>query len=291
LSQYPDSSQYCIYIYNNDLVHIWENELNDFNQGGIRLDRSDAKIDNNIIRECEHYGMVVSLYSDAEIEMCDIINICDPNSIGLHVGNNSDPTVRWCIFDSVYTGVKIASSVPDLGRNVFGDTSKFGYNNFKGCERYFIYQKQIAYPMPLIKAEENYYGRFLNFPDSCMYGNIDYTPWRTRVPRSRLSLGKFIDVDIDIPSVFELNSNYPNPFNPNTSIKFSLAEPGYTTITIYNILGQRVIRLVDEYKEAGQYAVIWNGQNSRGQPVTSGIYFYRIESGDFVDSKKMMLLR
>jgi len=90
---------------------------------------------------------------------------------------------------------------------------------------------------------------------------------------------------------FKLNTNYPNPFNPNTNILYSLAEPGYTTITIYNILGQRVTRLVDEYKEAGQHMVIWNGQNSRGQPVSSGIYFYRIESGDFMDSKKMMLLR
>jgi len=85
--------------------------------------------------------------------------------------------------------------------------------------------------------------------------------------------------------------NHPNPFNPVTQISFSLAEPGYSTVSIYNILGQRVAMPVNEYKEAGEYTVVWDGRNSTGERVSSGIYLYRLESRSFTDTKKMLLLR
>jgi len=93
------------------------------------------------------------------------------------------------------------------------------------------------------------------------------------------------------PSGFSLSQNYPNPFNPATSFQFSLSKPAYVKIEIFNIVGQRVRRLVDEKMMPGVYVVDWDGKDERGNPVSSGIYFYRMQAGDFSDMKKMVLLK
>jgi hypothetical protein len=94
-----------------------------------------------------------------------------------------------------------------------------------------------------------------------------------------------------IPYKFELSQNYPNPFNPNTTIKFEIPQAGRVRLDIFNILGQRVTRLVDEYQSAGPHSVIWDGTNSSGRQVSTGIYFTRLSSGDKTEIKKMLLLR
>ena len=101
-----------------------------------------------------------------------------------------------------------------------------------------------------------------------------------------------------LPRNFALGQNYPNPFNPSTTIPFSLKAQGsmlkgsiHTTIIIYNLMGQKVRTLVDEEKLLGSYQVIWDGKDNLGDEVTSGIYFYRIEAGDFIQSKKMVLIK
>ncbi|MGD8777840.1 MAG: FG-GAP-like repeat-containing protein [Ignavibacteria bacterium] len=94
-----------------------------------------------------------------------------------------------------------------------------------------------------------------------------------------------------LPAEFELFQNYPNPFNPTTAIQYSMPETGLVSLRIYNLLGQEVKTLVSKEQTAGVYNVQWNGENNVGQKVTSGIYIYRIESGKFVDSKKLVLLK
>lgn len=94
-----------------------------------------------------------------------------------------------------------------------------------------------------------------------------------------------------LPTEHRLNQNYPNPFNPTTTIEYSLSSRSHVTISIYNLLGQHVRILVDEEKRLGSYAVTWDGLNSAGNPVSSGIYLYRFQAGDHVESKKMSLLK
>ncbi len=89
-----------------------------------------------------------------------------------------------------------------------------------------------------------------------------------------------------IPENFELSQNYPNPFNPTTTIKFSIPEANNVRLSVYNILGQQVSELVNDYKSAGTYLVNWNAEN-----LASGIYIYRLEVGNFSISKKMTLLK
>jgi len=94
-----------------------------------------------------------------------------------------------------------------------------------------------------------------------------------------------------LPVTLELMQNYPNPFNPTTSISYSVSSNNIVNLEIYNIKGQNIRTLVNEVKETGTYEVEWDGTNSNGNDVSSGVYLYRLVSGKITDTKKMILLR
>ena len=93
------------------------------------------------------------------------------------------------------------------------------------------------------------------------------------------------------PAKFTLCQNYPNPFNPETAIQFELPQNSHVRLEIYNLLGQRVTTLLDCPKPAGRYTLKWDGKDHRGLNVPAGIYFYRFDAGNFIQNKKMILLR
>jgi hypothetical protein len=88
-----------------------------------------------------------------------------------------------------------------------------------------------------------------------------------------------------------LQQNYPNPFNPETQIKFALPKPARVKLEVYNLLGQKVVTLIDKEMAAGYNTVVWDGKNEAGENVSSGIYFYRLEAGDLKETKKMIIVR
>ncbi len=94
-----------------------------------------------------------------------------------------------------------------------------------------------------------------------------------------------------IPVEFSLAQNYPNPFNPSTTIAYSLKERIEVRLRIYNLLGQEVRTLVNQIQEAGKQQVVWNGLNNDGVPVASGIYLYQLTAGEFVQIRKMVLMK
>ena len=89
-----------------------------------------------------------------------------------------------------------------------------------------------------------------------------------------------------LPLVYALEQNYPNPFNPATTIQYSVVTSQYVSLKIYDILGKEIQTLVNEAQPVGTYTVTWDGG---GYP--SGVYFYRIHAGNFVQSKKLLLLK
>lgn len=93
------------------------------------------------------------------------------------------------------------------------------------------------------------------------------------------------------PSVLTLEQNYPNPFNPNTTISYRLSAMKDVELTIYNTNGQKVRTLVNKRLGAGDYTIRWDGRNDSGSEVSSGVYLYRLRTGDFVQTKKMLLVR
>jgi len=100
-----------------------------------------------------------------------------------------------------------------------------------------------------------------------------------------------IVADNDIPIVYKVHQNHPNPFNPVTSLRYNLPEDGLVNITIYDMMGRVVSNLVSSQQRAGYKFVQWNATNNAGQPVSAGIYLYTIQAGEFVQTKKMVLLK
>ncbi|MBX7151342.1 T9SS type A sorting domain-containing protein [bacterium] len=101
------------------------------------------------------------------------------------------------------------------------------------------------------------------------------------------------NADHDVmPKDFALEQNFPNPFNPTTTIRYKLATPSHVQIIVYNLLGQQVTKLVDNDLPAGSFQVLWNGKNQFGQSVSSGVYLYRLRAGGrVVQTKKMTMIK
>jgi len=97
--------------------------------------------------------------------------------------------------------------------------------------------------------------------------------------------------DQTLPITYTLEQNYPNPFNPQTSISYSLPEKTYVTIHIYDLLGREVNTLVNNLQEAGSHSVLWDGTDYAGQAVSSGVYFYKLNTSQTTLTKKMLLLK
>ena len=94
-----------------------------------------------------------------------------------------------------------------------------------------------------------------------------------------------------LPSAFALNQNYPNPFNPSTSISYALPKPENVRIVVYDLTGRQVRELVNGYHQPGFYTTIWDGRNQRGHFVSSGLYFYQIQAGEFKQISKMTFMK
>jgi hypothetical protein len=108
-----------------------------------------------------------------------------------------------------------------------------------------------------------------------MYGNVNEVPFATRTEKLPV-----------IPADFSLAQNYPNPFNPETTIEFGLPEDSKVTVTVFNVLGQVVTSLVDTEMPAGYHVVNWDAGET-----ASGIYFYRIQAGEYTATKRMVLMK
>ncbi|HMZ05423.1 MAG TPA: FG-GAP-like repeat-containing protein [bacterium] len=94
-----------------------------------------------------------------------------------------------------------------------------------------------------------------------------------------------------IPEDLQLEQNYPNPFNPSTHIRFAVPQASNVRLTVFNLLGQKVRTLIEDYRSSGSYGVVWDGRNDAGLGVASGIYVYRLEAAGRIVSRKMMLMK
>ena len=115
--------------------------------------------------------------------------------------------------------------------------------------------------------------------------NTQATGLQTVITRDRVKVAA-------APEAFALLGNQPNPFNPNTQITYEVPQQSHITLTVFNLLGQEVIRLVDQVQTPGRYVVTWNARNANGLSVSSGVYMYRlVTSAGAVDTKRMTLLK
>ena len=118
-------------------------------------------------------------------------------------------------------------------------------------------------------------GETHNFLKGCVISGITYG-------NLLVSVGE----ENELPDKFALLQNYPNPFNPSTKIRYEIPERSFVTIKVYDVLGSEVVKPVNEEKSAGSYDVEFDGSG-----LTSGVYFYRLKAGDYVETKKMVLIK
>jgi hypothetical protein len=96
---------------------------------------------------------------------------------------------------------------------------------------------------------------------------------------------------VQIPAKFDLHQNFPNPFNPQTEIRFDLPEEAHVQVVIFDLLGREVRTLVDKDAKAGYHSIVWDGKDRSGQTVASGVYLYQMSAGNFREVKKLTLVR
>jgi hypothetical protein len=131
------------------------------------------------------------------------------------------------------------------------------------------------------------YAVYNYWADFTIFGNIIFEPYLDEDP-----IPYFPKKAPDMAKVTALtSSNYPNPFNSNTEIKFNLPTAGDAAVQIYDITGARVKMLISGPIDAGEHSIRWNGTNEMGEKVASGIYFYTLSSGDSHVTKKMVYLK
>jgi hypothetical protein len=162
-----------------------------------------------------------------------------------------------------------------------------------------IYLDENPTPMLDVAAEgsSNNYIKYGETSTGGMFGgDLDWMIWDvsgayapgegTPIPSDLISVTGVEKNNSELPASFKLSQNYPNPFNPSTKISFSLVKSGFTTLNVYNVIGQQVAQLVNKDLSSGTYSVDFDAAN-----LPSGIYMYRINSGSFIATKKMMLIK
>jgi hypothetical protein len=201
--------------------------------------------------------------------------------------------------------VKVNRSYPKSGCDLQGKLPLIGY---------FVplYPEEVVYSFSSVYDTSNYEGKSIglrHIGDDYQVYFFDFPLYYIKEEQSIPLLHKMLEefgfspteVDeefVSVPEGFSLGRNYPNPFNPSTtipfrvkSLEFGVGRPVHTTLKIYNILGQLVRTLVDEDKLPGRYNIVWDGKDNSGKDVGSGIYFYQLKTKDYTETKKMVLLR
>ncbi len=260
----PAQNGYAISVTSNNKVRVYKCKAKGYIQSGLYLNASNALVKNNDFSGNTNY----SVFAD----------------------NYSFPKIRQCRLDTTKTGVYSNNSKPDIGTGA--SAADQGSCSFLVCSKYYIYNNYNPVTVDSLQAVYNYYEPYPTPPYSSKFkwvyasSPIKWNPYLIYAPPAPR-----LETETQIPIAFELRQNYPNPFNPTTIISFMLEKPAQTQITIYNILGQRVNTLLNDYRPTGEQAVIWNGTDESGKDVSSGVYFYAIQSGEHFQAKKMTLLR
>ena len=128
-------------------------------------------------------------------------------------------------------------------------------------------------------------GRSFFFTRKSGWKNWVYDDWMLRVSYVSSKASK------NLPEKFTLEQNFPNPFNPSTEIRFRLEQPLKIELAVYNVLGHKVKTLASGSFSGGEHAVVWNGRDERGEPLSSGVYFYRLWAETLVQTRKMVLIK
>ncbi len=198
-------------------------------------------------------------------------------------------SVDTALVNSTYRSFDVMGAVPNVDYYMPLDNADILYTYIASDDTSSLNGKAVA----LRHVTDNYAVIWIGFPLYFIEEDI-----ATQILHAGLDELSIItdasdddDDDGNIPEVFALRQNVPNPFNPSTTIAYNLPRRSHVTISIYNILGQRVRTLVDDVKVAGYHRVEWDGTDMVGRKAATGIYLYRLVADNYAETKKMLLLK
>jgi len=287
----------CSIVSNNDMglivygtsdVTVTDCVIDSNAVNGVYCDSSaSVTIDDNSI---EHNAVGIYCYdhSDASITNNSIKN----NSTGVICDDDSDAFIEENVIADNGTAVAALNDAdPDLGHSGGGGGVSSGNNSIHNNTGFHVANFTIGLT---VKAENNYWkGKApLCYPKaSKISGTVDYIPALCDDPGAAAPLLTEATTR-NLPTVYSLAQNFPNPFNPTTTIRYDVPAPGgLVRIVVYNVKGQRVTTLVDSHELPGYHKVTWDGTNRTGNNVASGVYFIQMKAGGFVKTKKLLLLK
>jgi subtilisin family serine protease len=230
----------------------------------------------------------VGVLADASSPSITNGNHIQNNTTGIKFDNGSDGAIEGTmITDNQWGVLALDESEPDLGDGPWGSS---GDNSIYTNSGYYVssLSEEIT-----IMARYNFWnvtqGACLPKANK-FYGLVDYSAPLCSPPQ--VAEAETGVETAEVPSRYALDYNYPNPFNPRTTIRYAVPPPGgHISIVIYNVGGQVVTTLVDEEKSPQFYSIAWDGTNARGEPVATGVYFVRMRAPGFEMTKKVLLLK
>tara|TARA_Y100000034_G_scaffold28038_1_gene33682 strand:+ start:67 stop:936 length:870 start_codon:yes stop_codon:yes gene_type:complete len=206
------------------------------------------------------------------------------SDIGTFSLDTTNSTVKIMVYKTVISDVGLKFVIPSSGS--LGEIKVSNTVSNEWEELTFDFSSHIGLP------EAIGIDQIVVFPDFNLGGrtqdNIIYF--------DNISFSSSNSVGVDnrseiYPQRFALEQNFPNPFNPSTTIRYELPEDGLVNVTIYDMMGRQVSTLVSSQQAAGYKSIQWNATNDFGKPVSAGVYLYKIQAGEFVQTKKMVLLK
>ena len=189
-------------------------------------------------------------------------------------------------------------AVSGLDYSINNSTVLLEWNTIEGI---LYYKVERSTDSLFTENVESNYSQTNSYTDNDLEYNIEYffrvsayvngfwSNWSNVVSITLESVG--VEDENQIPTVFKIHQNHPNPFNPTTTLRYNLPDDGMVNITIYDMMGRVVRNLVNDHQSAGYKTIHWNGTNGFGEPVAAGVYLYQIHAGNFQQTKKMILLK
>jgi hypothetical protein len=256
-----------------------------FGQGGIYVSKSYNSGSIGVRVRCKHnsgYGLYLNNSSPTVTATnYDDHNSFNENKYGIYCASGCNSTFRWNnIFDNGY-GVTIASGAnPNFGTY----PASLGNNRIENQQAPGTYEMKNFNVMTQINAQWNYWG----VDGAQIVGLINYLPlcFNNPIPSRERRESSYSA----LPTAL-IAENYPNPFNANTEIRYTLPQAGDARINVYDISGRMVRQFASGAQEAGEHIVIWNGTDMEGQKVSSGVYFYSVITPQAQVTQKMLLLK
>jgi photosystem II stability/assembly factor-like uncharacterized protein len=257
-----------------------------FNQGGIYFNAvsSQGSITDCRIVSCGEIGVFFNGCSPfIGSGSAAGYTLISGNTTGIDMGKGSSPTVRRT---KLSKNIVVGANIPVGCWPDFGSSNDYGNNSFIANSpldgyKYHIYNGNTT----TLNALYNYWSPL----NAALIHNVIYSPYLNNDPLPRIAPP--MRENPNMPEELELATAYPNPFNPTTTIEFNLNSPQQVSVDIYNIMGQKVRDLSDEYRQEGTVSLIWDGKDNIGQVAATGVYFCTILTETKQQTLKLTILK